>query len=325
LQAETIIQYMENKTFPIWEAFCAKIKTKKTFLFISTPILFVVFVALDFCIAKYYESELVIMRESEQAVEVNRAITLNRPEQYDLGLARTDNAVRTFGYEPIVESTQFMSSLLNTPVSKLDGSWSGTYEEYILNEAHHPFWERAYGAIINGISDMRYGGGSANDIQNENKGKLLTMKQTIAIADMKKNISIKTDKLTEVITIKVRTQDPHISMQVAQAISANLKTFLGNYEREKMQVTLTQLEQLVAQAKETYSKEVYESFERQMIVYKAQMLFHPSFMELATPQICYKGAGPSRWKMPLVLTILMELLAMMWFGREEVKEILKQL
>lgn len=277
-------------------------------LMIVLPLVFCIGVGMMSLLPKNYTSSFVITRESEQAVEVNRAITLNQPGEYDLGLARTDNAVQSNAYATILESDAFLYQLLGAEVHTMDNGWKGSLGAY-LNRDENNKLEIAYDTINNWYS-----------------------KQAVeTIKTLRKSIKSKMDYETRLVTVSVTMHDPMVATQVARMVNERLLETIDRYEMDKMNAVLDQIKQRAQEAERAYEAarmagesdqevqgEIARSFARQQVVYEAQMIHHPAYMTLSEPTVEYKKSGPSRWKLPLVLTLLLGAGMVGWEKRADI-------
>ena len=106
---------------------------------------------------------------------------------------------------------------------------------------------------------------------------------------------------------------------------------IDDYETQKMLGMLEQLQIRSDEAEKSYQdalavgasnaatlKEIVESFKRQQVVLQGQIVHHPAFTTLTEPSFQYRKAAPSRWKMPLVLTLILGICLLAWVNRKEI-------
>jgi len=281
---------------------------KKLFYFIGLPLCFVVLVASTFLIKKTYESKFVIAVETQLSVEQNRVMTLNKPENYDLGVIRTDNILDRYTYQEIIRSDNFVRALLSTNVRTLKGDWDGTYYAYCTEYMQKDPKE----------AEKVYEGMPWTSVEEEAVAKAL-----------KKSINVEVDYESRLVTITCKTNDPLVSTMLATGIKEHLEAYIADYEQEKMAVALNQLHALTEAAKAEWENEktpekeqIYKSFARQEIVYQAQMMYVPAFSIVSEPSFSYLKVAPSRWKMPLLITLLLGIGFWCWDNKKMVKQYL---
>lgn len=319
-------------------AILIRIRENKRLFYVGLPVCFVVLFVICLFVPQLFESHFIISRESQQAIEVNRAITLNQPDHYDLGLARTDNAVTRYAYEVIVTSPAFLHRLAQKEVQTLDGCFCGSYGEYVMSyekvSAKDWIMKQAF-AVLHFI---RHLGRSEEEHVCEAEPVWLSKEQMITVEKIEHQISVKMDRQSEFTTVSVRTQDAHVSAMVAAYIEEELRETIKAYEQAKMEAVLEQINAQVILAKENYEqamseraadvavkKAIYESFERQRVTYEAQVLYQPAFCTLSAPAIVYRHVGMGRLKKSLLGTVLIGLMALLWICRREVFEVIREL
>lgn len=319
-------------------AILTRIRENKRLFYIGLPVCFVVLFAFLLFIPQSFESKLVITRESQQAVEVNRAITLNQPDHYDLGLARTDNAVTSRGYEVIITSPDFLHRLAQKEVQTLDGRYCGSYGDYVLSYEKKSPSEWAMKQALSVMYFVRHLFVAEDKQASGAEDAWLSKEQMMIVEKIDRQISAKIDRQSDFAIISVRTQDARVSAMVATYIEEELRETIKAYERAKMETVLEQINTQVVLAKANYEqavsehatdaavkKSIYESFERQRVIYEAQTLYQPAFCTLSAPTITYHHAGMGRMKKSLFGTIVIGLLALLWVCRREVFEVVREL
>jgi len=264
---------------------------KNLFYWVGLPVLFIMLAAATFLIPKTYESKFVIIRETQLAIEHNRVMTLNRPENYDLGVLRTDNVFNRYAYEKIIYSDAFIRALLEMPVKTVDGSFEGSCFIYLNRKNANKKISKP--EIVDTTLPW------------------ISKSQEAAGRTLRGMIDVKLDFESQQVTIRCTSEDPLVSTQLAQNIQHELAVFVRQYELDKMEMTLSQLHELTQQAKAEWEKDpsnekeqIYKSFARQEVVYKAQMMNVPAFSTLSEPSFSYRKVAPSRWKLPFIITVL---------------------
>ena len=282
----------------------------KKFYWIGLPVCFIVLAGSTYLIPRTYESTFTIAQETEQAVEHNRVMTLNHPENYDLGMVRTDNMLGAQAYEKIIQSDAFLRSLLDVNVCTLDGSFEGSYTDYYLK-----------------ANDKKYK--KIQTIENDHIHWKTIQQEQIKIA-LAKSIQITYDYETEFVTISCTAHDPLVATMMAESIKERLRAHIEAYQQTKMEHTLAQLSAATAQAEADYQQKptpekeaIYKSFARQEVVYKAQMVDSPAFAVLSAPSFSYRKVAPNRWKVPFLVTLLLGLGMLGWEHKKEVIRYLK--
>ncbi len=304
-----------------------RIHQHRVLFYWAIPICLVVVYALMFCVPTTYQSSFSFATENPRAVDENRVLTLNNPGQYDLGLAQTRSGIEEYGYADLVSSPQFLKMLFATPVSTIDGKFEGTYAEYIDSYMRKSLLKKIKGLLRNKAN--------TDSITESMDGVMMNRKQASIMATMHKQIKHTIDQHTDVIKIEVVTQDPLVSAQVAKYAEAQLRTFVQDYQMQKMQIVLERLDSLTEQAERDWqeavrekspdtevSKQIYDAFRRQQVIYQAQMVAQSPFVTLSDPVVNYTPKGPHRTMTALLITLIFSLLMGAWVCRREIAEAL---
>lgn len=292
------------------------LKAHKWVLACVIPATMVLTYAVLTLVPNRYTTRMVLAAETQRAAEERRVVTLNRPENFDLGIVRTDNPINRRGYAEVVKSPRLLLAIMDKPVSTLDNSYNGTLADYFCSAKK---WEEKHG----------------EDKQIAAEAKI-TRYQKAVLTKMRKTLSISLDQHTSLVTVEVTTKDPLVSVQMAEYIEEELRNYIAEYERDKMQVTLDNFATLTAQAEEAWKQaaqqgdaqasirqQVYESFLRQQIVYQAQVsTLQPSICTLSDPEISYSPSSPRRGFLTLLMTLLVTIIMGGWYCRREIAELL---
>lgn len=301
-----------KETLNTFSKMCDSLKAHKWIMLGAGPVVLIGVYALMLLIPNQYTSHLGLLAESQRVSERERAITLNSPENYDLGVARTDNIITKFAYHELITSPDLLLAVSEKEVTTLDGSYKGTLANYLYAPKDGKEKIEPQVEVIN--SPYQY--------------KL--------IKKMRKSIQVSVDQNTDVISVDVTTKDPVVSAQMATYLEEELRRSVLEYEKNKMQNVLDQLIELTTQAEQDWQeaqrrgdaqasvrKQVYESFARQQIVYAAQMAAIPSsHYTISKPMIIYAKSSPHRTIISVLMTLLVEICLGVWYCRREIIELL---
>jgi len=279
---------------------------KKLFYWVGLPALFVMLVASTFLIDKTYESTFVIARETERVRDGYRAMTMHQPESYDLGILRTENAMNENSYGKILQSDPVLQALINTQVRTLDGEFEGSYADYCIKDCKKKTTKKVMKIVDDSLVRWK------------------SIEQEAIKKKMAKSIKATVDYETRYVTVKCTANDPLVATMIAEAVKVELLYYIESYQQDKMHMALEQLSASTAQAKKEWEAEpskekeaIWKSFERQEVIYKAQMQYVPAFAVLAEPSFSYTKVAPSRWKMPLIITLLIGIGIWGWDNRKK--------
>ena len=298
----------------------------------SVPVCFVVVLVIMLFVPKTYQSSWSLVVEDQRAIDGDRTLTINSPEQYDLGLFQTRNSINEYSYSDLVTSSQLLKLLFTAPVSTLDGQYEGFYSDYINHYMHKPVFQRMKGSIVRLFRRKPKGA----PLPSATSGEVyLTPWQAATMEVMRRQIICTHDKRTGIVKIDVETQDPLVSAQVAKHMENQLEALIIGYQTQKIESVLNHIDTLTLQAEnewkeavrthstnaDTY-KQIYDSFRRQQVVYQAQMVVRKPFVVLSEPTIVYEKTGPHPLRTAVFVTIVYALLLAALFCRRELAEIL---
>lgn len=279
-------------------------------MLIVLPLCFCAGAAIMSLLPKYYTSSFVITQEKEQTMEVNRVFALNKPSEYDLGIVPTEHAFTIEGYGTLLKSDAFLYALLGQEYSTLNGDWQGTLGAYLNRSSKKPL-----------------------AIEYDNVHGWYSEQAVATIKALRKSIESKVDYETDFMTISCTANDPLVATQLARNVNKALLEAVDQYEHQKMASILAQLKERAQEAELAYEQakqqgnpnqetlgEIARSLSRQRVVYEAQMIHQPAYTTLQEPTVQYRKAGPSCWKLPLILTLLIGIGMVGWEKRAEITQ-----
>lgn len=305
-----------------------RLRTHRVLFYWSVPVCFVVVYALMFCVPTTYKSQWSLVAERTDASDEYRTLTLNHPEQYDLGLVQTRNGIDADDYKDMVYSPQLLRPLLTAPVATIDGKFCGTYSDYINHYQRKSPLSKVSGGIRRCLHGEQKSGSrpsyAAEDI-------FLTRGEAKTMATIRKQITCTLDKQSEIVRIEVVAQDPLVSAQVAKHIENGLQAQIEDYHKRKAQRLLAHIDSLATVAESQWKEAahtpeadtyrlIYNSFRRQQVICQAQAVSPMPFTTLSEPAVIYAKKGPHRLLTALLLTLVYTLAAGAWICRREIAE-----
>ncbi len=299
-----------KETATIISKICSSLKAHKWILIGAGPVVLVGVYALLLLVPNKYTCRVGVLMESQRTVERERSITLNSPENYDLGFYRTDNIITRYAYNELITSPDVLLAICDKEVSTLDGSFKGTLANYLYPK---------------------------KEVESDPQVEVINSPyQFQLVKKLRQCIEVSVDQNSDIVSINVTTKDPLVSAQMATYIEAEMKRTLLKYEQDKMQAVLNQLIELTNQAEKDWQaakqngnvqadlrRQVYESFARQQIIYAAQMAAIPSSTYTITkPMINYSKSAPHRTIIAVLMALLVEIGLGVWYCRREIIELL---
>ncbi|MDE6717799.1 MAG: chain-length determining protein [Muribaculaceae bacterium] len=183
-------------------------------------------------------------------------------------------------YPDIMKSVPFNLSLLDIPVTDKEGKRTFTVAEYLQNDVKSPWW-----SAITGLPGQILGALSSGDKEKEVEVETpdgatvirLSNEQADLIRALNGAITPSVDIKTNVVTIKVRMQDPMVSAILADSVASRLKEYVTDYRTNKARKDLEYVEKLNAEAKETYyaAQQKYANYldtHQGIVLYSAQTM-----------------------------------------------------
>ncbi len=170
----------------------------------------------------------------------------------DLGGAGVD-AIYPSLYPDLISSNKFMVDLLDKQVSTIDGTVNTDYYTYLVkhqkrNWLTHPF-KKAMSVVKSWFKEQPKPSSGGNKELNPFR---LSEYDTRLINSLKSNISCSVDKKTDVITIKVKDQDPLICATIADSVCQLLQENIIAYRTSKARLDVEYYDKLVESSKEEY-------------------------------------------------------------------------
>lgn len=138
-------------------------------------------------------------------------------------------------YPDIIQSTDFLVPIMETAVETNDGSFKGTYGNYILKKEKYPWWTKLYAKVKSWFvpKPAPYAGGDGEYKVDPFK---LTMAEYNLLQRVQNSIGCEVSQKTGVITLTVKAQDPLVAATVANAVKGQMQTFMTRYRTEKNKV-----------------------------------------------------------------------------------------
>ena len=171
------------------------------------------------------------------------------------------DAINSSMFTEIITSTPFILDLYQTEITQSD-STKILFHQYIESQKA-PWWNAILQSpytIINIIKKTI----SHDKIINQNiiNPFKLTQHQNKIIEQIKKSISAKTDKKSNITTISVTLQNPEVAAIVANITLNKLQLYFTDYKVKKAKEDYLYLENLCKERKEEYynKQEIYASF-----------------------------------------------------------------
>ena len=233
----------------IWQA----IKKYKKLYYKTLGIAFVVALIIGFSLPQTYNCKILLAPETGGgSSSLGGLASLASSFGVSIGgTAKGEDAITPNVYPDLMKSVDFKTSLFPIKVKRKGDKKTMTYYDYLKYEWRVPWWENLFGLIT-----------------PENKQDTLVntfelTNEQSRIANLAiKNVDCKIDKKTNLITIDVTAQDPHVVAQLADSVKNRLQDFLTAYRTQKARHDLDFALKLNRQAKRDYEhiRQVYYEY-----------------------------------------------------------------
>ena len=229
-----------------------KIRAKRKMILRNCGIAAVVAVVIGFSIPKTYLTNVELAAElQDDGALGGSAASLASLAGINLG-GGTD-AIGPNLYPNVVSSNKFIVGLLNTQVKKADGSFEGSYKQYLSTQQKVAWWGYPLVWLKKGIKAIRGkkpGKGGNGMIDPEQ----LTEEEDLLVTGVRSMIKCSVDESDGTITISALSQDPLVSKIMVDSATVKLQEFITHYRTNKARVDLRYYEKLEQESKNDYIK-----------------------------------------------------------------------
>lgn len=307
-------------------------------------------------IPRYYESEVVLAPESTEVSAGGAIGSIASSFGLDLGSIQSSDAIYPVLYPNLFESNDFIIRLFDIKIETIEGDISSDYYTYLKKYTKKAPWDPAINAIkkLFKPKSLSRKGGKGND------GKvnpfMLTEEEDVLVESVKNSVKCSVDKKTDVITIKVKDQDPMVCAILADSIRQKLQDFITEYRTSKARADYQYYLKLTENAKVEYEDAVceYSSYcdthvnailqayisERDNLENEMQLKFNtytamntqlqavkakvqestPVFTTLQNASVPVKPAGPKRMIFSIAMMILSGIISIICIFRKDIAE-----
>lgn len=244
-----------KKPAPIdFGAIWAAIKKHRKLYYKGLPVAFVIALIIGFSIPKTYECKILLAPEmGGNSPSVGSLASLASSFGVNLGGGGSSNgeAITPSLYPDLMKSVDFKTSLFPVKVKRKMDKESMTYYDYLKNDWKEPWWKDFFGLM----TPPKMKDTLVNNFE-------LTGEQARIAGMINENVICNIDKKTNLISINVKAQDPHIAAQLADSVKTRLQDFLTDYKTSKARHDLEYAEKLKKQAQKDYehARRLYVEF-----------------------------------------------------------------
>ncbi|MEG1580170.1 MAG: chain-length determining protein [Bacteroidaceae bacterium] len=217
---------------------------------------FVIAVVYAFSLPRYYSVEVMLAPEYASSSSLSNGSLggLASLTGINLNSFSSEDAIYPLLYPDVIKSTDFLVSLFKVKIKTKDGSFSGTYSDYIQKKQKVAWWH----LIIGKTMGLFKSGQNHTKVKNDVNPFELTKQQYELTQGISGTIKCSVDKKTDVITLQTIAQDPLVAATMADTLKSRLQQFVTDYRTRKARNDLHHVEQMYYKAKESYKKKQQE-------------------------------------------------------------------
>ena len=320
-----------------------RLKENKRILVYWTLISIVVGILIAISIPKKY-SVLTKLAPELSNNAVNRLTSLSQLAGLNSAILGSTDAVYPMVYPDIVNSTEFIVDLFNTPVTYRQKKElvDTTLYEYVLNNQK----SSVIGIVISapfrllGWVKSWFVPEEEEDSDKPVDSFHLTKEQFRVAKMIRSGVEATIDKKTMVVSIVVSMQDPLVAAQLSRAINENLQAYVTRYRTEKAKMDVAYYKKLYDEARQNYytcqtryaryvdlnhgavmqrvrveearlqneanlAFQLYNSCAQQLQNAEAKVQQEtPAFVQIIPPTVPLRASKPSRKMIVLIITFL---------------------
>ena len=233
---------------------------------------------IGFSIPKEYQTEVKLAPEDNSGKSMSSSLgALAAMAGVNVGTSGGSDAVYPKLYPEIMQSVPFCLSLLDVPLTDIDGKRKFTVAEYLENDTRSPWWSAITGLpgkILGAFSSAKDDEPGAGHQPDPFK---LTKKEKSLVDALNGAIQANVDTKTSVVTVSVTMQDPMVSAILADTVVSRLQEYVTDYRTNKARKDLEYIEKLNQEAKDSYyaAQQKYANYldtHQGMVMYSAQTM-----------------------------------------------------
>lgn len=226
----------------IWQA----IKKHNKLYYKALGVAFIIGLIIGFSIPKTYNCKILLAPElggSSGGGSGLASLASSFGVNIGGGASANGDAITPTVYPDLMQSVDFKTSLFPVKVKRKKDDKPMTLYSYFKNEWKYAWWEHCFGLL----APQKQKDTIVNNFE-------LTGEQAYISSLIIQNVSCSIDKKTNLITINVKAQDPHVAAQLADSVKHRLQDFLTEYRTNKARHDLEYVETLQKQAKKDFER-----------------------------------------------------------------------
>lgn len=225
-------------------AIWAAIKKHRKLYYKVLPIALLVGIVIGFSIPKTYNCKILLAPElggKSGGASGLASLASSFGVNIGSGASASGDAIQPTAYPDLMQSVDFKTALFPVKVKCKGDKEPMTLYSYFKNEWKYAWWEHCFGLL----APKKQKDTLVNNFE-------LTGEQAYIAGLIIKNVACTIDKKTNLITIDVTAQDPHVAALLADSVKTRLQDFLTEYRTQKARHDLLYAQSLQKQAKKDY-------------------------------------------------------------------------
>jgi len=223
-----------EKKINIQDIYKILLAKKKKFM-LGGAIAFVLSCVYIFPQPRYYETNVTLAPESNEASATSTISSIASSFGFDLGNVNSTDAIYPMLYPDVIQSQDFIVGLFEIPVEAVIEGYNTTYYEYIAKCQKKNIYLVPFDKLTKWITKLmappaikpKGGNGKKYD------PFWLTKEQHKTVEKIKDRIECAYDLKTEVITLTVLDQDPLVCACMADSVRQHLQDYIIEYRTRK--------------------------------------------------------------------------------------------
>lgn len=297
-------------------------------------------------IPRYYTCTMTLAPETVGTGMNGTIASLANSFGLNVGGGATADAISPELYPELLQSPQFLATLMTVPVKTRDGQASTDFYTYITEYTKPSVVDK----VMRFLSSDDEGGPlvSADALRPDS----LSRKEWKTFEAVQKTTSCDVDLKTGLISISFTDRDPLVSAIMVQALCDKMQAFITDYRTKKARVDYEYYKRLSEEAKSNYenARQAYAAFassHNNVVVESVRSKLHdlesdmqlkfntysamvaqyesskaklqentPAFTVVKGASVPYKPAGPKRMAFIFVMMFLSTLVTLAWINRK---------
>lgn len=229
---------------------------KKKVFFIMWPIVFALSCLWIFPQPRYYNCQVTLAPESTDGQVASSLSSLASSFGFNLG--GSQDAIYPELYPDLMSSTDFIVKLFRIKIKTSDDSIHTDYYTYLTKYQKKNWLLAPFNSLKRSIVKLFSSEQAARRTPAEIDPFTLSEKETETVDNVRNKVICKVDKLTSVISISVRDQDPLVCAILADSVRLHLQEFITNYRTHKIRLDVKHYQELRDSANLEYRSAVNE-------------------------------------------------------------------